>query len=155
ALQAMPASDLDAVSGQLASHYERAGMIEQALPQYQRAAAVAQRVYANEDAIGLLSRGLELLEFLPAGAERDREELGLQLALAPLYRVTKGWTAPELERILDRALALCDTLGNDAQRMQKLYGLQTLYIVQARLERVQMVTDEMLTLYQRSLGTAP
>ncbi len=155
ALEALHAEDLDAVSGQLASHYERAGMIEQALPYYQRAAAVAQRVYANEDAISLLSRGLELLELLPAGAKRDKQELSLQLALAPLYRVTKGWAALELERVLDRALALCDTVGDDAQRAQTLYGLQSLYVVQARLERVQIVSDELYTLYQRSLGTAP
>ncbi len=155
ALEAMHADDLDAVSGQLASHYERAGMIEQALPYYQRAAAVAQRVYANEDAISLLSRSLELLELLPAGAKRDKQELSLQLALAPLYRVTKGWATPELERVLDRALALCDTIGGDAQRAQTLYGLQSVYVVQARLDRVQMVSDELYTLYQRSLGTAP
>jgi DNA-binding SARP family transcriptional activator len=91
ALEALHAEDLDSVSGQIASHYERAGMIEQALPSYQRAAAVVQRVYANKDAISLLSRGLELLEHLPAGAKRDKQELSLQLALVPLYSVTKGW----------------------------------------------------------------
>ncbi len=155
ALEAMHAEDLDSVSGQIASHYERAGMIERALPHYQRAAAVAQRVYANEDAISLLSRSLELLELLPAGAKRDKQELSLQLALAPLYRVTKGWAAPELEGVLDRALALCDTVGDDAQRAQTLYGLQSVYVVQARLERVQIVSDELHTLYHRSLGTAP
>ena len=84
-----------------------------------------------------------------------RGELSLQLALAPLYRVTKGWAAPELERVLDRALALCDTVGDDAQRAQTLYGLQSVYVVQAKLERVQMVSDELQTLYQHSLGTAP
>src|SRR6266516_738965 len=63
ALEALYAEEnLDSEIGQIASHYERAGMIEQALPSYQRAAAVAQRVYANEDAISLLSRSLELLE---------------------------------------------------------------------------------------------
>jgi DNA-binding SARP family transcriptional activator/predicted ATPase len=155
ALETIHAEDLDAVSGQIASQYERAGMIEQALPYYQRAAAVTQRVYANEEAISLLSRGLELLELLPAGAKRDKQELGLQLALAPLYRVTKGWAAPENERTLDRALALCDTVGDDAQRAQTLYGLQSVYVVQARLERVQMLTDELHTLYQRSVGIAP
>jgi DNA-binding SARP family transcriptional activator/predicted ATPase len=155
ALEAMHAEDLDSVSGQLASHYERAGLLDQALPYFQRAAAVAQRVYANEDAISLLSRSLELLELLPAGAKRDKQELGLQLALAPLYRVTKGWTAPELERVLDRALALCDTVGNDEQRAQTLNGLEAVYVVQAKLEKVQIVSDELQTLYQRSLGTAP
>src|SRR6266516_801897 len=155
ALQAMSASDLDSVSGQLASHYERAGMIKQALPSYQRAATVAQRVYANEDAISLLSRNLELLELLPAGSKRDKQELGLQLALAPLYRVTKGWATPELERTLDCALALCDTVGADAQRAETLYGLQSVYVVQAKLEKVRIVSDELQTLYQRSLDTAP
>jgi predicted ATPase len=155
ALEAMHADGLDPVSGQIASHYERAGMIEQALPYYQRAATEAQRVYANEDAISLLSRSLELLELLPAGAKRDKQELGLQLALAPLYRVTKGWTAPELKRVLDRAFALCDTVGNDAQRAQTLYGLQAVYVVQAKLEKVQVVADELQILYQGALGTAP
>ncbi len=155
ALEALPASDLDSFSGQIASHYERAGMIEQALPYYQRAATVAQRVYANEDAISLLSRSLELLELLPAGSKRDKQELSLQLALAPLYRVTKGWGTPELERVLDRALALCDTVGDDAQRAQTLYGLQSVYVVQAKLEKVQIVSDELHTLYQRSFSTAP
>jgi DNA-binding SARP family transcriptional activator/predicted ATPase len=156
ALEAMHAEeDLDSVSGQIASHYERAGMIEQALPSYQRAAAVAQRVYANEDAISLLSRSLELLELLPTGSKRDKQELSLQLALAPIDRVTKGWGTVELERVLDRALALCDTVGDDAQRAQTLFGLQSLYVVQAKLERVQMISDELQTLYQRSLGTVP
>src|SRR6266568_5075984 len=155
ALEAIHAEDLDSVSGQLAAHYERAGMIEQALPSYQRAAAVAQRVYANEAAISLLSRSLELLELLPTGSKRDKQELSLQLALAPIERVTKGWGTVELERVLDRALALCDTVGDDAQRAQTLFGLQSLYVVQAKLEGVQMISDELQTLYQRSLGTVP
>jgi len=155
ALEVMHTEDLDPVSGQIASHYERAGMIEQALSSYQRAAAVAQRVYANEDAISLLSRSLEMLELLPAGSKRDKQELSLQLALAPIYRVTKGWAAPELKGVLDRALALCETVGDDAQRAQTLYGLQSAYVVQAKLERVQMVSDGLHSVYQRSLGTAP
>ncbi len=155
AMETMYADDLGAVSGQIASHYERAGMIEQALPYYQRAAAVAQRVYANEDAIVLLARSLELLELLPAGMKRDKQELGLQLVLSALYRVTKGWATPELEHVLDRALALCDTIGDDAQRAQTLYGLQSVYLVQAKLERAQMVSDEVHTLYQRSFGAVP
>ena len=156
ALEALHGEEnLDSVSGQIASHYERAGMIEQALPFYRRAAAVAQRMYANEDAIGLLSRGLELLELLPAGSKRDKQELSLQLALAPIYRVTKGWATLELEHVLDRALALCDTLGDDTQRAQALYGMQSLYVVQAKLDRVHVVSAELQTLYHRSLGTMP
>jgi predicted ATPase/DNA-binding SARP family transcriptional activator len=147
--------DLAPVSGQIASHYERAGMVEQAIPHYQRAAVVAQRLYANEDAISLLSRGLTLLEQLSPSAQRDAQELSLQLALAPLYRMTKGWTSPEVEHVLARALALCDTVGDDTQRAQVCYGLQSLYVTQARLEKVQLVSDDLHELYQRTHGTSP
>ena len=41
ALEAEHAADLDAVSGQIASHYERAGQLERALAYYQQAAGVA------------------------------------------------------------------------------------------------------------------
>ncbi|MBA3823186.1 MAG: AAA family ATPase [Ktedonobacterales bacterium] len=155
ALETLNADDLDVVSGQIASHYDRAGLPEQALPFYHRAAEVAQCMYANEDAISLLSRGLALLHQLPAGSKRDAQELSLHLALAPLYRVTKGWAAAEVEQNLDRALALCDTIGDDAQMAQALYGLQSLYVVQARLEKVQLISDELQTFYQRAQGTAP
>ena len=155
AFEAAYADDLDSMSGQIASHYERAGLAEQAVAYYQQAAAVAQRVYANDDAIGLLSRGLAILDRLPASLKRDSQELGLLLALAPILRVAKGWAAPELERALDRAQALCDKIGDDAQRTQVLYGLQSLHVVQSRLERVQYISDELDVLYRRSHGTAP
>jgi predicted ATPase/DNA-binding SARP family transcriptional activator len=155
AMEALQAEDLDPVCGQIATHYERAGMIEQALPYYQRAAGAVQRLYANEEAIALLSRSLKLLEQLPAGLKRDKQELRLLLALAPLHRVTKGWAAPELEGVLDRLMTLCDTVGDDAQRAEGLYGLQSLYVVQAKLAQVQSVSDELQELYQHTLGTAP
>jgi DNA-binding SARP family transcriptional activator/predicted ATPase len=155
ALESTYADDLDSVSGQLAWHYERAGLILEAISHYQRAAAVAQRLYANEDAIELLRRSLELLEQMPTGLKRDKQELSLRLALAPLYRMTKGWAASELEHVLRRVQALCDTVGEDSERTEALYGLQSLYLVQAKLEHVQLVSDELHAVYQRSLGVDP
>lgn len=55
---------LDAVSGQVATHYELAGMIEEAVPHYQRMAEVAQQVYANTEAIRTYRHALALLEGL-------------------------------------------------------------------------------------------
>lgn len=147
------ADDPDTVSGQIALHYEHAGMAERAIPYYQRAAAVARRVYAHDDAIGLLTRGRALLERLPAGRTRDTQELRLLLALAPLLRVAKGWTASDLERALDRAQALCATLGDDEQLVQVLGGLQTFYTVQARFDDVQHISDRLDALGRRSQET--
>ena len=155
ALEVMNADDLSPISGQIAWQYERAAVFDRAIANYQRAAAAAQRLYANEDAVNLLSRGLALLEHLPPGAKRDAQELNLQLALAPLYRMTKGWTSPEVEQGLDRAMALCDKVGDDAQRAQVFYGLESLYVVQAKLEKVQLASDELHRLYQRTQAAPP
>jgi DNA-binding SARP family transcriptional activator len=154
-LEAMRSDDLDAVSSQIAAHYDRAGDAERAIPYYERAAAVAQRVYANEDAIELLLHALALLDRLPGGMKRDKQELTLLLKLGAIYRITRGWTAPELERLVDRTLVLCDTVGDDVQRMNALYGQESLLVVQARLERVQSIADELQALYQRAQGSAP
>ena len=137
------------IAAELAMHFERSRDYERAAKYLQQAAAAAQRLYANEDAINLLSRALTLLEQLPPGAKRDAQELNVQLGLAPLYRMTKGWTSPETEQVLDRAMELCDKVGDDAQHAQVFYGLESLYVVQAKLERVQLVSDELLRLYQR------
>lgn len=56
------ARNLDAISGQLAVHFERAGLAERSIPYYQRAAEAALHVYANADAIAALQRATTLLE---------------------------------------------------------------------------------------------
>jgi tetratricopeptide (TPR) repeat protein len=62
ALQMIYADGLDSVSGLIATHYEQAGVIERAIIYYQRAAEVAQHVYANEDAILSYQRASALLK---------------------------------------------------------------------------------------------
>jgi DNA-binding SARP family transcriptional activator/predicted ATPase len=155
ALVAVHEKDLDPVSAQIAAHYENAGLLEQAIPHYWRAAVVAQGVYAHDEAMALAGRGLSLLRELPASARRDGWELDLQLVLAPTYRVTRGWAAPELGSVLDRALALCDRVGTPAQRAQILYGMQSRYIVEGRLEKSALITDEMVRVFREIEGSEP
>src|SRR4029079_2228699 len=91
----------------------------------------------------------------PASARRDAWELDLQLVLAPSYRVAMGFAAPELGTVLDRGLALCDRVGTAAQRAQILYGLQSFYIVDGRLEKSALITDEMVRVFRESLSSEP
>ena len=72
ALETLHAADLDAVSGQLAAHYEHAGLAPEAITYYHRAGTVAQRIYANEEAILSIAKGWQLLATLPHSAERDQ-----------------------------------------------------------------------------------
>jgi DNA-binding SARP family transcriptional activator len=155
ALAAVHEKDLDPVSARIAAHYESAALPEDAIPFYARAATVARAVYAHDDALALAARGLSLLQGLRPGARRDAWELELQLAITPSYRITRGWSAPELGAVLDRALALCDRVGTFAQRAEILYGLQSFYIVAGRLEKSALVTDEMARVFRDALGAEP
>ena len=58
-LERIHASSLDVVAGQIAAHYANAQLADRAAVYYLRAADVAQRVGANQEAIDLLHRGLE------------------------------------------------------------------------------------------------
>lgn len=69
-------ANLDAVSGQIAAHYEHAGLPVQAIPYYRRVGEVASHVYANAEAITAFQRALTLLETHTAGlsAQNGQEE---------------------------------------------------------------------------------
>lgn len=67
AFEQVYANHLDVVSGQLAAHFERAGLPEQAILYYQRAGKVAMDIYANGEAMNAFERAAALLEASPAG----------------------------------------------------------------------------------------
>ncbi|MBI3910826.1 MAG: AAA family ATPase, partial [Armatimonadetes bacterium] len=90
ALEAEHASNLEAISGQLAAHYEHAGDGERAATYYEKAADAAQRVYANAEATGHLRRALKLLAPLTEPDQGARsaalaERLGDLLHLSGQY----------------------------------------------------------------------
>ena len=155
ALRDVDPGDTDPVSGQIASHFDRAGLVAEALPFYYRAAETAREVYANDDSIAYLVRALELMQGVPAGAARDAQELQLLMMLAPIYRITRGWTAPELERVLQRCLQLSEQLGAVVERADALYGWESLLIVQAQLEQVQVIDKQVRALYEQSQREPP
>ena len=111
ALEEVHTADLDAVSAQIASHYDQAGMSFRAIGFYQRAADVARRVYAYEEAGGLLKRAVVLLESLPPNTERDERELAVQTALGTCMVSTRGYAGAGVTAAYQRSHALTQRLG--------------------------------------------
>lgn len=106
---------LDAASGQIASHYEAAGVAEDAIRWLMRAADTAQGLYASAEAVRFLERALRLVSALPAGAERDALELRLLTKLpAPLLAV-EGYHAARVAAVHERALELAGALGAEIE----------------------------------------
>jgi len=155
ALEALYTEDLDPISAQVAAQYEQAGLLDKAIPYYQRAGSVAACMYADEDAIHLYTRGLELLGRLPVSVRRDVQELNIQLALATRYRISRGWATPEEEQVISRAMVLSAKVGDVDQRIRTLLGVQSLYVVQAQYEKVERAYTQLDKLYQQTQRTPP
>ena len=107
----------------IAQHLDQGGLIEEAVPYYERAAEVANRIYAYEEAIGHLNQALALLGTLPESAERDRRELALQIALGPPLRESRGWAAPEIGEMAARAWTLGERVGTEPERLRVMWEL--------------------------------
>ncbi|NOT55997.1 MAG: AAA family ATPase, partial [Deltaproteobacteria bacterium] len=132
----------------LAHHYTEAGLIAQAIPYWQKAGQRASLRSATSEAIAHLTKGLELLNALPDTPERTQQELELQLALAGPLVPTKGYTAPEVERVYTRALELCRQLGETPRLFWALRGLQVVYLVRAELKTARELAEQLLSLAQ-------
>ncbi len=108
----------------LARHQTLAGLDEQALAQWEKAARRAAAASAHEEAIGHLDNALQLLPALQAGAQRDAIELRLHLLLASRCIATEGYGARRVERLYTRAAELCRQLSDDAALLKVELGLQ-------------------------------
>jgi len=113
ALERFHAHDPGPVSGQLAAHYESAGVADEAILWYGRAAEAAQQLHANGEAVRLRGRALDLLRTLPETPERDARELEMLTAFpAPLLAV-EGYASRRLDEVHRRASKLVHSLGVD------------------------------------------
>jgi DNA-binding SARP family transcriptional activator len=102
---------LDEVSASLAVHLDRGGQPGRAVPFLERAAAVAERVYANEEAIRCLTYALSLLATMPPTRDRDERELSLRSSLSVALNSARGYASLDVEQNLDRVFALSRVSG--------------------------------------------
>ncbi len=87
-LEKIYVDELDRAVSVIAGHYEAAEVFDKAISYYQRAAAVANRVYAHEEELAALENGLRLLPELPEGPARQALTAQLQENLGDLKMVT-------------------------------------------------------------------
>jgi class 3 adenylate cyclase/predicted ATPase len=123
AIEALYLNSIEDHLDELARHYRRSGNVPKALEYHERVGQQALQRSAYMDAMRALTAAMELLMRMPESPERDRRELGLQTALGPVLMITKGWAAPETERVYLRAQKLAENGGTAAQRFSLLVGL--------------------------------
>jgi class 3 adenylate cyclase/predicted ATPase len=128
----------------LAQNYTAAGLSEQAVAHWQRAAEHAARRSANLEAIAHLTKGLELLRDLPRDLDHQRLELDMQIALGGTLVTTKGWTAPETAAAFGRARELCELSGDSSHLIAVDWGEYTVHLLRGELDRALQKTQATL-----------
>jgi class 3 adenylate cyclase/predicted ATPase len=133
----------------VARHYTEAGLTEQAIPHWQRAAQQALQRSANPEAIDHSRTALELLKTLPQLPNRDQQELDLQIILGRSLMATQGFAAPEAESAYARARELCEEIGDSPQLFPVLHGMWRLYVNRPELHRARESGEQLLALAER------
>jgi predicted ATPase len=105
----------------LAQHYAEAGQFDNAADYGFRAAHQAIEQSQLIEAESQLNKGLNHLENLPEGIERQQRELDLQNALIVTLMQTRGYAAPAVAETLARARELCEQLNQPPQLANVLY----------------------------------
>jgi len=132
ALELLHAEDTDTVAAQLAEQNARAGRPERAVAYYQRAADIAAGRFAHAEAIRLHEQALSIIVALPAGRDRDARELAVLEAIAAPLTARYGYSSPDLQRALERTIALAEALGRKDSTVAGMTALWASQFVRGR-----------------------
>jgi DNA-binding SARP family transcriptional activator/predicted ATPase len=138
------------IAGELARHFEAAGLFDKAISYLQQAGDRAVRLSANDEALAHFYKVLALLETMPDTPEHQRRELSLQIALFAPLAGAKGYGAPELGKAFTRAQELCELVGEPGQLFLVLYGLWGHNFVQGDMKTARELARQCLTLAQKT-----
>jgi predicted ATPase len=138
----------------LAHHYTEAGLRGEAIAYWQRAGERARQRWANVEAIGHLTKGLELLKTLPDTRKRTQQELDMQTTLGPALTAIKGWGSSEVEKVYNRARELCQQVGETPQLFWVLWGLWAFYATRGESQTTRELAEQLLSLAQNQQDSA-
>jgi predicted ATPase/class 3 adenylate cyclase len=138
----------------VAHHLTAAGLIEQAVADWHKAAQRAVERSAHVEAIAHLRQGLALLQTLPETRERVQREVDMHIALGVSLIATQGYAAPEVGETYTSAQQLCRHLEDPYQLFPVLRGLWSYYLVRAELRRAHALSAQLLDIAQQAQDAA-
>ncbi len=132
----------------LAHHFSEAGQNEKAVAYWLQAGLRSRHRSADVEAIGHLTKGLDLLRTLGESTERDNQELQFLTALGPAYIAVRGYAAPEVGPILQRARALSERLGDSERPFGIMLGLWEWRLVRGEIRAAADLANDGLAFAQ-------
>ena len=130
----------------LAHHYTEANQTEKGVQYWHHAGQRASERSAHVEAISHLTTGLALLQTLPNTPHRMHQELDFQTLLGTALLATKGYAAPEVEAVYERARTLCQHVGETPQLTKVLVGLFLFYVNRPNFQTSHELGEQLLHL---------
>ena len=107
----------------IARHLTAAGDAANAVTWWGRAGDRAHDRFALAESVAHYTAGLALIPQLPAGPDRDRQELRLRSSAAPALVAVRGWASPEVAELLSPAVPLAEQSRQPSAMLPVLHGL--------------------------------
>jgi DNA-binding winged helix-turn-helix (wHTH) protein/predicted ATPase len=142
------------IAVELALHFQRGHDPRRAVGYLARAGELAVRRSAYVEATALLNQGISMLSMLPEGLERDSCELQLQMPLGIAACNTRGYAAPDVGTIFERAHVLSRHASDTTRLFRALRGVWRFAHMRADLQRAQSIAAELLAVAERERDPA-
>jgi len=131
------------IAAELAVHFDQGRDWERAVKYHLMAAENAAQRFANNEAVALARRGLELLQRLPDTTERARQEIALRLILGASLMTIRGSAAPEVESVYLPARDLCEQQGASLQLFKVLWSLRLFYMFRGQMQTSREIAEQL------------
>ena len=133
-----------------AYHYTEAGETQLAVDYWEKAGRRSHQNSAHPEAIGHLSKALDLLSKLEDTPERNQQEYRLQPLLGVSTLSVQGYAFPQLGAIYERIRELADKMNDPTGRVYGAWFMSSWRIVRDDMDICDGLADEILELAERT-----
>jgi class 3 adenylate cyclase/tetratricopeptide (TPR) repeat protein len=122
AIESLYAASLEDHLPALAHHYSRSTNQEKAVKYLSLAGKQAMARGALQQAVQNLESAMSLLKAFPEGQIKDQLELEVLSPLGTAYIATRGYAAPQVGPVFQRARELCNLIGGPQEQFAVVWG---------------------------------
>lgn len=126
-----------------AVHASAAGAADKAAGYFLQSGRTSMGAGTFGEAVSQLRLGLAETAKMEAGPERDQVELDIRVALGTAEMAIKGWAADEIIEVLDPAVPLAKSLGDDFALGLSLFSIWIYHATRADMKTSQLWLAEM------------
>ena len=128
----------------LAHHFTEGELRDKGTHYWLRAGLAAFERSAIEEAIAHITKGLDVVDGLAVGANRNEQELELRAAYATVLKASRGGAHRDVEQAYLQAYELCKQVPGSERLGDILFGLASFYWTQTQFDKCRQTGRDLL-----------